>query len=216
MHVVLGPGRGRAGAGLRQGLPDRRDHVRLQDRHDGLGRRADRGPQVARLRECRALRSAGRRRHACDVRSASRRQAVDLCRAAGQAAHQPLRRALERPAQAGGAGRHRVRGRRRLPPLDRRPDRTKCSRRTRPRRSACCIRRINRDDLSKGHARSATPPRAGSTTGSPAAASCCWCCPACRCSIRCCSSCRSCSAAANGRGRSIPGSASCCWSAMPG
>ena len=52
---------GRAGAGLRQGVPDRRDHVRLEDRHDELGRRADRRPQVARLRTCRALRSAGRR-----------------------------------------------------------------------------------------------------------------------------------------------------------
>ena len=42
MHAVLGPRRGRAGAGLRQGVPDRGDHVRLEDRHDGLGGRARR------------------------------------------------------------------------------------------------------------------------------------------------------------------------------
>ena len=32
------PGRGRPGAGLRQGVPDRGDHVRHQGRHDGMGR----------------------------------------------------------------------------------------------------------------------------------------------------------------------------------
>ena len=118
MHAVLGPGRGRTRAGLRQGLSDRRDHVRLEDRHDRLGRRADRGSQVPRLRECRALRSAGRQRHACDVRSASRRQAVDLFGTARQAAHQRLRRLLEGHHQAGGAGGSRIYGARRLPALD--------------------------------------------------------------------------------------------------
>ena len=37
VHAVLGPRRGRPGAGLRQGLPDRRDRVRHQGRHDGMG-----------------------------------------------------------------------------------------------------------------------------------------------------------------------------------
>ena len=36
------PRRGRPGAGLRQGVPDRRDRVRHQGRHDGMGRRAHR------------------------------------------------------------------------------------------------------------------------------------------------------------------------------
>ena len=49
------------------------------------GERVDRS-QVARLRECGPVRSAGRRRHACDVRAAPRRSAVALCRPAGQSA----------------------------------------------------------------------------------------------------------------------------------
>ena len=48
--LVLGPRRGRAGAGLRQGVPDRGDHVRVEDRYDGVGRRAHCRPEVARLR----------------------------------------------------------------------------------------------------------------------------------------------------------------------
>ena len=43
---------------------------------------ADRRPEVARLRQCRALRSAGRGGHACHVRAAPCRQAGDLCRPA--------------------------------------------------------------------------------------------------------------------------------------
>ena len=60
-----------------------------------MGRRPHQGPEVARLRECRALRSAGRRRHARDVRAAPRRQAGDLCRPAEQPEDQPDRRGLE-------------------------------------------------------------------------------------------------------------------------
>jgi len=41
--------------GLRQGVPDRRDHVWLEDRHDHMGRRAHRGPQGTRLRQCRSV-----------------------------------------------------------------------------------------------------------------------------------------------------------------
>ena len=55
------------------------------DMTEWAGERVDRS-QVARLRERRALRSAGRRRHACDVCAASRRPAVDLCGPAGQSA----------------------------------------------------------------------------------------------------------------------------------
>ncbi len=42
-------------ARLREGVSDRRHHVRLQDRHDRPGGRPARGPEVARLRKCRAL-----------------------------------------------------------------------------------------------------------------------------------------------------------------
>ncbi len=45
-----------------------------------VGGRAHHGSQVARLPQCRALRSAGRGRHACDVRPASCRPAVDSMR----------------------------------------------------------------------------------------------------------------------------------------
>ena len=44
------------------------------------------GPEVARLRERRPLRSAGRRRHARHVRAAARRPAGALCRPAGRSA----------------------------------------------------------------------------------------------------------------------------------
>ena len=78
VHAVLRPRRGRPGAGLRQGLPDAGDLLRHQGRHDPLGGRAHRRPQGARLRERRPLRSAGRRRHACDVRAEACRPAGDL------------------------------------------------------------------------------------------------------------------------------------------
>ncbi len=120
MHLVLGPGRRRAGAGLRQGVPDRGDHVRLEGRHDGVGGRARRRPPVARLQECRAVRPGGRRRHACDVCPAPCRPAVPLCRPAGQTAHQSLRRGVEGDPEAAGAGRHRRHGARRVLPLGRR------------------------------------------------------------------------------------------------
>jgi formate dehydrogenase iron-sulfur subunit len=45
--------------GLRQGLPDRRHPVRLERADEGLRRQAHGRPQVARLRQGRALRSAG-------------------------------------------------------------------------------------------------------------------------------------------------------------
>ena len=48
--------------------------------------------QVARLQECRPLRSARRRRHPCDVCPAARRQAGNLCGAAERPAYQPDRR----------------------------------------------------------------------------------------------------------------------------
>ena len=70
--------------------------------------------------ECRAVRSAGRQRHACDVRLAPRRPAVPLCRPAGPAAHKRLRRGVEGYPEAAGAGRHRLHGARRFLPLGRR------------------------------------------------------------------------------------------------
>ena len=56
---------------------------------------AHHGPQVARLRQRRPLRSAGRRRHACHVRAAARRPAGNLRRPAEEPEDQPDRRALE-------------------------------------------------------------------------------------------------------------------------
>ncbi len=50
VHLVFRPGRGRDGTGLRQGVPHRRDHVRDEDGHDGVGGRAHHRSQVARLR----------------------------------------------------------------------------------------------------------------------------------------------------------------------
>ena len=80
VHALLRPGGGGRGAGLRQGLPDPVHHLRAEGRADRARRGADRRPEEPRLRERRALRSAGRRRHARDVRAAPRRQAGDLCR----------------------------------------------------------------------------------------------------------------------------------------
>ena len=71
------------------------------------GERID-GPEIARLRERRPVRSAGRRRHACDVRAAPRRQAVALCRPARQSADQPAGAGLEGRDEADRAGRHRA------------------------------------------------------------------------------------------------------------
>ena len=78
-------------ARLREGLPDRRDHVRLEVRHDGVGGRARDRSQVAWLRERGALRSSGRQRHPCDVCAPSRRSAIDLCGPARQSQDQPPR-----------------------------------------------------------------------------------------------------------------------------
>ena len=64
--------RGRPGAGLPEGLPDPGDRVRHQGRDEEVGRQAHRRPEVARLRQGGPLRSAGRERHARDVRAASR------------------------------------------------------------------------------------------------------------------------------------------------
>ena len=72
-----------------------------------------RGPEVARLRERRPLRSAGRRRHARHVRAAPRRQAGDLCRACRQPEHQPAGAGLEGRHEVCRLRRHRLRGGRR-------------------------------------------------------------------------------------------------------
>jgi Fe-S-cluster-containing hydrogenase component 2 len=78
VHAVFRPGGGQPGAGLREGLPDRRHPVRQQGRHEGLRRQAHYRPEGARLRQGRPVRSARRRRHARHVRAAPRRQARSL------------------------------------------------------------------------------------------------------------------------------------------
>ena len=103
VHAVLRSRFGGPRAGVREDLPDRRDHVRQQGRHDRACGRARRRPEGARLRERRALRSAGRRRHARDVRAEARRQARDLPRPAGRSADQPDGGPVEGRAQAAGA-----------------------------------------------------------------------------------------------------------------
>src|SRR2546426_5890495 len=100
MHAVLRPGVRGNGTGLRQDLPHRRARVRLQGGHDSARRGAHRGPQVARIQERRAVRSAGSGRHARDVRVAARRPAADLQRSAQGSADQPSGGAVERRAQA--------------------------------------------------------------------------------------------------------------------
>ena len=134
MHALLRSRRGWQRAGLREGLSDRRDHVRLEDGHDVLGRRARDRSQVARLRERGPLRSAGRRRHACDVRAASRRPSVALCRTAGQSEDQRARRNLEGRVEAAGFGRRRARRRCADFSTGSPPGQTKCSPRTTSRR----------------------------------------------------------------------------------
>ena len=199
VHAVLRPRRGRPGAGLRQGLPDRRDRVRHQGRHEGVGRRAHQGPEVARLRECRAVRSAGRRRHARDVRAASRRQAADLRGPAGQPDDQPDRRGLEGRQPSMPAWRRSARSRRSASCIISWPGRTRSraedeenakrltggqahdARMT----SSRAIRCIAGDPVTVDRY---TAGARGSTTGSPRSASCCWRCPAWRCSTRACSS----------------------------
>ena len=120
MHALLRPRHGWPRAGLREGLPDRRDHVRLEDGHDELGGRARNRPQIARIRECGPVRSARGRRHACDVCPPSRRPAIALCRSAGQSQDQHARRGLEGRVEAAGGGRRRARRGGGILPLDHR------------------------------------------------------------------------------------------------
>ena len=98
--LVLRPRHRRAGARLRQGLPDRAPSCSVPRPIWRLGGRPDRRTQVARLRECRALRSARRERHACHVCSAPCGPAFALCRVAGQAADQHFRRSSGRAASS--------------------------------------------------------------------------------------------------------------------
>ncbi|KAG0926791.1 hypothetical protein G6F31_018269 [Rhizopus arrhizus] len=55
VHAVLGPRGGGPGAGLREDLPDRCDHLRQQAGDDRACRRPRRGPQITRLRERRPV-----------------------------------------------------------------------------------------------------------------------------------------------------------------
>ena len=83
-----------------------------------MGRRAHRGPEVARLRSGGAVRSAGRRRHARDVRAAPCGQAVDLRGPAGRSAYQPAGAGLEGRDEADRHGGPRVHRGGRLRALD--------------------------------------------------------------------------------------------------
>ena len=146
-----------------------------------LGRRAHRGSQVARLRQCGAVRSAGRQRHARDVCSAPRRQAVDLCRVAGRPAYQRLRVELGRACSSRWLLRASL-----LPPLPgsctgSSRGRTRCSRKMKWKRSDCSMpmRSKTRTTSSPNGRTGMTRPRGNahsqqhrdpaSTTGSPAA-----------------------------------------------
>ena len=62
----------------------------------------------------------GCRRHACDVRAAPRRSAIDLCRPAGQSEDQHARRDLEGRIETASSGRSGARGRGRVFSLDHR------------------------------------------------------------------------------------------------
>ena len=70
VHAVLGSRGGRPGPGLRQGLPDARDRVRHQGGDEAARRGAHHGSQIARLHQCRPLRSSRGQGHARDVRVA--------------------------------------------------------------------------------------------------------------------------------------------------
>ena len=193
---------------------------------NNLGGRAHRGSEIARLRQRGALRSARRRRHPRHVCPASRRQAVALRRPARQSAHQRVRRRLERRPKAPRPRRHRCHRGGGLLALGGRPapneveDKDdaaaanfieKNARTVNPQTAARPVTKSRErpNEIPEGTIiRNTRAP--GSTTGSRRPASCCSRCRACRCSIRCCSGSRACSAAASGRGRSIPGSASCC------
>ena len=136
VHALRRPRLGRPGAGLRQGLPDPGDLLRLQGGHDRPCRAADHRPEVARLQERRPLQSAGRRRHARHVRAAPCRQAVALCRPAGRSQDQPDGRVLEGRHEADLAGGDRLRRRVRLPALHHQgPQRGQRSRPTQGRRA---------------------------------------------------------------------------------
>ena len=95
VHAVLRPRVGGPRAGVREDLSDRRDHLRQQGGHEGARRGAHRRPEEPRLPERGPLRSAGRGRHARDVRAEARRQARDLSRAAGRPAYQPAGEPVE-------------------------------------------------------------------------------------------------------------------------
>ncbi len=77
---------------------------------DRMGERAHRRPEERGYRECRAVRSAGRRRHPCDVRAAACRPAGDLCRPAEGSEDQRLGGGVEGLAEACRARRHRTHG----------------------------------------------------------------------------------------------------------
>ena len=78
------------------------DRLRHQGRDDGACRGAHQGPEVARVRQGGPLRSARRRRHPRDVRSASRRSAATVRRTAEEPEDQPDGRAVEGGGQVCG------------------------------------------------------------------------------------------------------------------
>ena len=81
VHALLGPRCCRPRPGLRQVLSDACHRVRYQRRNEGARRRTYQRSQVARLQECRSLRSPRRRRHPRYVCAATRRQTWKFMRA---------------------------------------------------------------------------------------------------------------------------------------
>ena len=157
--------------------PTGRDHVRLQERHDGLGGRARHRPQVARLRECGLYDPPGvGGTHVMYVLHHADRPSL-YAGLPNNPKISVLRRGVEGRDEAARARRHRVRRARGLPPLDRRGvERSRAARRGRSGRSH---REVGKHDFRRplmsypGELSSATPQRRGSTTGSRPHASCC-------------------------------------------
>ena len=117
--LVLRSGFGRTRAGLRQGLPDRRDHVRLKGRYDELGRRAHRSisNRAASPTPAFMIRPASAARMLCTFST----MPTGLRIYAGLPDNPQISAfvsALERGPEAPRPGWRRVRGCRRFPALD--------------------------------------------------------------------------------------------------
>jgi len=140
MHIVLGP----VGVGLEPACVKACPTGAIMfgsksDMTDWAGERIK--DLKSRVSRCRALRSAGCERHACYVRAASCGQTVDLCGSSDKphiSTFVGLWKGIIKPVALAGPRITALAG----SSIGLQSDRTTCSPKMNPKRSACCIQRM--------------------------------------------------------------------------